>query len=42
MDMTLSKLRFAERNAFSLDAYRFDSLDFFYQLAMPAKLEDVA
>lgn len=42
IDMMLPKLRFAERNAFSLDAYRFDSLDFFYQLATPAKLEDVA
>ncbi|TXR50079.1 recombinase family protein [Phyllobacterium endophyticum] len=42
IDMTLSKLRFAERNAFSSDAYRFDSLDFFHQLAMPAKLEEVA
>ncbi len=42
IDMTLLKLRLAERNPFSLDAYRFDSLDFFYQLAMPAKLENVA
>ncbi|CAN7157810.1 recombinase family protein [Phyllobacterium sp. LjRoot231] len=36
IDIELPRLRFAERNAFSLDAYRFDSLDFFFQIAQSA------
>ncbi|MVA36326.1 recombinase family protein [Agrobacterium vitis] len=42
IDMTLPKLSFAEQNAFSLDAYRFHSLDFFFDLTRRTVLEDVA
>jgi DNA invertase Pin-like site-specific DNA recombinase len=33
IDMTLDRLRLAEQNGLWLDAYRFDTLDFFYTLA---------
>ncbi len=33
IDMSLPLLKLAENNSFSLDAYRFDSLDFLYSLA---------
>jgi DNA invertase Pin-like site-specific DNA recombinase len=33
IDMTFGRLRLAEQNGLSLDAYRFDTLDFFYALA---------
>lgn len=35
IDVAAPTLRLAERNAFSLDAYRFDTLDFFLQIAQP-------
>lgn len=42
IDMVLPKLSLAEQNAFSLDAYRFHSLDFFFDLTRRAILEDAA
>lgn len=42
IDLTDRKLTLAERNALSLDAYRFDSLDFFFDLARRFPIEDVA
>lgn len=42
IDLTMPKLNLAEQNAFSLDAYRFHSLDFFFDLTRRALLEDVA
>jgi hypothetical protein len=42
IDMTPLKLSLTEQNAFSLDAYRFHSLDFFFDLSRRAILEDAA
>lgn len=42
IDMTASKLRLAEHNGVSLDAYRFDSLDALYEMAARATLLEVA
>ncbi|WP_255395605.1 hypothetical protein [Neorhizobium galegae] len=42
IDMTPPKLSLAEQNAFSLDAHRFHSLDFFFDLSRRAILEDAA
>ena len=42
IDLAPSKLSLAERNAFSLEAYRFDSLDFFFDLTRRAPFEDAA
>ncbi|WP_051110778.1 recombinase family protein [Rhizobium sp. 2MFCol3.1] len=42
IDMTPPKLSLMEQNAFSLDAYRFHSLDFFFDLSRRAILEDAA
>lgn len=42
IDMTLVRLRLAERNGLSLDAYRFDTLDFFYSLTARAKFARAA
>ncbi len=38
-DMQLHKLRLAEYNRFSVDAYRFDTLDFLHQLARRVNIE---
>jgi hypothetical protein len=40
--MTLSFLKLAEDNSFTLDAYRFDSLDFLYSLAGRSSFGEVA
>ena len=40
--MTLPQVRLAEHNGFSLDAYRFDSLEAVFELAARAKLLEVA
>ena len=40
--MTFGKLKFAEQNGLALDAYRFDTLDFFYALASWARIAEVA
>ncbi|WFN88393.1 recombinase family protein [Agrobacterium pusense] len=42
IDLTLPKLSLTEHNAFCLDAYRFNSLDFFFGLSRRETLEDAA
>ncbi|MEP4769645.1 MAG: recombinase family protein [Roseibium sp.] len=42
INMTLGKLRLAEQNGLSLDAYRFDTLDYFYALAGRARITEAA
>jgi len=42
IDMSLPRLRLAENNGISLDAYRFDSLEPLFGLAARAKLSEVA
>ena len=41
-DMTWEKIRMAEDNGLSLDAFRFASLDFFFSLAARVKIEEAA
>jgi hypothetical protein len=40
--MTADRLRLAEQNGLSLDAYRFDTLDFFFSMAGRARFSEVA
>ncbi|MCJ2132767.1 recombinase family protein [Methylobacterium sp. J-026] len=40
LDMTVPRLRLAERNGFSLDAYRFEALDTLFALAARAPFEE--
>jgi hypothetical protein len=42
VDMTWENLRIAEENGIYLDAYRFETLEFFFGLAERAKLKEVA
>lgn len=42
LDMFLPKLRLAENNGISIDSYRFESLDAFFDLAARVKLSEVA
>ncbi|MHA1518382.1 MAG: recombinase family protein, partial [Alphaproteobacteria bacterium] len=42
IDMTVGRLRLAEQNGLSLDAYRFDTLDYFYALASRARITEAA
>jgi hypothetical protein len=42
IDLGLSNLRLAERNGVSLDAYRFDTLEPFVEMAARSKLMEVA
>ena len=42
IDMTWENLRVAEANGIYLDAYRFDTLDYFFGMAERVKLEEVA
>lgn len=42
LDMTWENLRMAEQNGVYLDAYRFDTLDFFFGMAERTKLQEVA
>lgn len=42
IDMTMAKLRLREQNGLSLDAYRYDTLDYFYALAGRAKITEAA
>ncbi|MGE3476417.1 MAG: recombinase family protein [Rhodospirillaceae bacterium] len=42
IDMTVPKLRLAEHNGVSLDAYRFETLDALYEMAARATLLEVA
>lgn len=42
LDVEESRVRFAEHNGIWLDAYRFDTLDFFYGMARRCRVEDAA
>jgi hypothetical protein len=42
IDTESPRLRLAEENGLGLDAYRFDSLDFFYELARPVRIMEAA
>jgi len=42
IDMNASRIRMAEDNALSLDAYRFDSLTFFYSMAAQTSFWEAA
>lgn len=42
IDMTAPRLRLAENNGISLDSYRFETLDYFFQLTMRTRLMEVA
>jgi len=42
LDMTLPKLRLAQANGVSLDCYRFDSLEYLFQLASRTDVLEVA
>jgi DNA invertase Pin-like site-specific DNA recombinase len=42
IDMNASRIRMAEDNALSLDAYRFDSLDFLYSMAAQTSFREAA
>jgi DNA invertase Pin-like site-specific DNA recombinase len=42
IDMAVPNLRLAERNGFSLDAYRFETLDFFFSLGARARFSEAA
>jgi hypothetical protein len=42
IDMSTRRLRLAEQNGLSLDAYRFDSLEFFYALSGRARFAEAA
>jgi hypothetical protein len=41
-DMTTDRLRLAEENGLILDAYRFETLDFFYAMAERARISEIA
>ncbi|MBP7586461.1 MAG: recombinase family protein [Thermoanaerobaculia bacterium] len=42
IDRASEQIRLAEENGLSLDAYRFDTLDFLYDLATPVRVKEVA
>jgi hypothetical protein len=42
IDMNASRIRMAEDNALSLDAYRFESLDFLYSMAAQTSFREAA
>jgi DNA invertase Pin-like site-specific DNA recombinase len=42
LDVTPGRLRLGEANGISLDAYRFDTLDFFYGIADQVRIEEAA
>ena len=42
LDMTFERLTLAEDNAISLETYRFDSLDFFYEMARRVTIPEAA
>lgn len=42
IDMATERIQLAEENGLSLDAYRFDGLDFFYAMAARAALKEAA
>lgn len=42
LDMTWEKLRMAEENGRHLDAYRFETLDYFFHMAERVKIQEAA
>jgi hypothetical protein len=42
IDIAQTKLRLAEENGLTLDAYRFDALDLLYELARPVRIAGAA
>jgi hypothetical protein len=42
IDIEKPKLKLAEENGLALDAYRFGSLDFFYELVRPVRFTEAA
>lgn len=42
MDLVASRLKLAEDNDLLLDAYRFETLDFFYEIAAPVRISEAA
>ena len=42
IDVENPRLRLAEENGLALDSYRFNALDFFYELASPVWIADAA
>ena len=42
IDVTSERLRLAEDNDLHLDAYRFDTLDFFYDISAPVAIPEAA
>jgi DNA invertase Pin-like site-specific DNA recombinase len=42
IDIEHPKVRLAEENGLALDAYRFNALDFFYELARPVRIAEAA
>ncbi|MBL7099970.1 MAG: recombinase family protein [Alphaproteobacteria bacterium] len=42
LDMTIGRLRLAEANGASIDCYRFDSLEYFFELAARTDISEVA
>lgn len=42
MDVAASRLRLAEDNGLSLDAYRFEALDYLYEIAAPVRIAEAA
>jgi len=41
-DMTTDRIRLAEENGLMLDAYRFDTLEFFYAMAERVTISEIA
>jgi len=42
LDLVADRLRLAEDNGLSLDAYRFDTLDLLYEIAAPIAIAEAA
>ena len=42
IDLASARIRLAEENGLSLDAYRFETLDILYELAVPVRIRGVA
>jgi hypothetical protein len=42
IDMNATRLRLAENNGLSIDAYRFDSLEYFFDLCARVKVPEAA
>jgi len=42
IDIASDRVRLAEENGLSLDAYRFESLDYLYEIAAPVSIAEAA